>query len=452
MLDLVEWAQRFIATPSVSRDGNAAIAGLARELLSRIGLEARLDGCRHEGVEQFNLVADLSVPAGVEPAGDGLLLLTHLDTVPPGDPAAWTETGGDPFRPTRKGDALYGLGSADAKVDLVCKIAALEGLDRARLRRPIRVVGTFGEEIGLLGARRLVASGGTRGFRYALVGEPSELAGIRAHKGYAVFEARIALRPGPRTGAEPHSLELAGRSAHSSTPHLGENAIESALDALARDDVGWLCEIEGGGAVNVVPACARLAYLPAGDGDDARPGAIGYEKEPLVAFHRTWRAWLAELAGTRDADFDPDHTVANLGRIELRPHEDVCAIRFDVRPVPGVDVETVVKPLEARATVEKVRANPPLCTPRSAALVKALERAQRAAGRAPCIATKATCTEAGLLAASGGLEVLVFGAGLSVGNVHRPNEHTRISELEAARRVYRGVIEELCMESRPCSS
>ena len=58
--------------------------------------------------------------------------------------------------------------------------------------------------------------------------------------------------------------------------------------------------------------------------------------------------------------------------------------------------------------------------------------------------TKATCTEAGLLAEAG-LDVVVLGAGTSVGNVHRPNEHTRISQLAQARDLYREVIERLCV-------
>ena len=62
-----------------------------------------------------------------------------------------------------------------------------------RFRRRVRLVGTYGEEIGLRGARRLVRSGKTRGFRFALVGEPSELVAIHAHKGYAVYEARAGL-------------------------------------------------------------------------------------------------------------------------------------------------------------------------------------------------------------------------------------------------------------------
>jgi di/tripeptidase len=59
------------------------------------------------------------------------------------------------------------------------------------------------------------------------------------------------------------------------------------------------------------------------------------------------------------------------------------------------------------------------------------------------VTTKATCTEAGLLAEAG-LEALVLGAGPSVGNVHRPNEHTCIAELAKARDLYRALLSSFC--------
>ena len=79
-------------------------------------------------------------------------------------------------------------------------------------------------------------------------------------------------------------------------------------------------------------------------------------------------------------------------------------------------------------------------------LVRAVARAQQNAGLGARIATKATCTEAGLLAEAG-LDCLVLGPGLSVGNVHRPNEHTRVPELHRAREIYRDAIRALCCEA-----
>ena len=432
MLDVVAWAERFIATPSVSRDGNAGIAECARQLLAEAGLEARLLPTDLDGVTHYTLMADAG-PAPREP-GDGLLLLTHLDTVPPGEHAAWTATGGDPWNPVRDGDRLYGLGSADAKVDLVCKAAALAETDLGALRRPLRVVGTFAEEIGLVGARQLVRSGGVRGFGAALVGEPSELTGIVAHKGYAVFRAAVPLARLADAPADAERLEFCGEPAHSSTPHLGRNAIYRALDRLAAPDVRGLVALEGGGAVNVVPGHCSLAI-------STQPA--GQDPQPVRDFYRAWRELLDSLAERRSPDFDPDHSVGSLGRVELEAGR--AMFTFDLRPIPGVDPEQAVAVLAPVAEIELVRANPPLETCLDAPLVAAVQAAQQALGLGRRIASKATCTEAGLLSQAG-LDAVVLGAGPSVGNVHRPNEYTRVPELAQARDLYRAVIARLCGE------
>src|ERR1700686_2078922 len=56
--------------------------------------------------------------AGAASDGPILILNDHLDTYPAGDPARWTKTGGDPFRPTRDGDSLYPRGTPDTRGNL----------------------------------------------------------------------------------------------------------------------------------------------------------------------------------------------------------------------------------------------------------------------------------------------------------------------------------------------
>ena len=447
MADLIAWAERFIATPSESRLGNEAIAALAAELLVELGLPARIESALVAGTRHHAVISDVGPSSG----SNGLLLVTHLDTVPPGEPAAWTATGGDPFRPTRDGDRLYGLGSADAKVDFVCKAHALAALDRARLRRPVRLVGTFGEETGMLGAHWLVERGLARGFVEALVGEPSELAAVHAHKGYAVFEARIALDR-LDSGAElfASSRVIRGVAAHSSAPTLGRNAILEALEMIESSEAPGVFALAGGTAVNVVPDRCELGLVARSTGDPWA-GPV-FTTAPLVKFAAAWRRFDESLCARRDSAFDPDHTVTSLGRVAL---EDGSAVfRFDVRPIPGDDADALVAPLRAVAAIACVRTNPPLATPRDAPLVRATEAAQRAVGLSARVATKATCTEAGVFARAG-LSAIVLGPGPSVGNVHKPNEHTRISELHRAVELYGALLERLvclvCSGDTKCS-
>ena len=436
MADLVTWAERFIATPSESRLGNAAIADVANELLGELGLAGELEAV-HAGGVQHHLV---SCEAGPAAGGTGLLLVTHLDTVPPGELAAWTATGGDPWQPVRDGDRLYGLGSADAKVDFVCKAHALAA-ERASLSAPVRLVGTFGEEIGMLGARWLVECGLTQGFGRALVGEPSELAVIHAHKGYAVYEARVRLEPLP----EPLSVAVAshdvrGAAAHSSSPELGKNALLAALALLEESGAVGVAALAGGGAVNVVPERCQIALASETRGAPDVLDAPVYAAKPLVKFLAAWRALEASLRARRDARFSPSHSVASLGRVAL---EDGCAVfALDVRPIPGDDAERLLAPLADAAELRVVRKNPALETARDSALVRALEAAQRDAGLPVRVETKATCTEAGIFAAAG-LEAVVLGPGTSVGNVHKPNEHTRVSQLHQAVSLYRAALARL---------
>ncbi|MFQ5698978.1 MAG: M20 family metallopeptidase [Myxococcota bacterium] len=422
---LLDWAGRFISTPSVSREGNREVAELAVEMLRSIGLDPVLDPACGKDRTQVNVVADLGRPTA---RSGGLLLVTHLDTVPPGDPSRWTATAGDPFAPTLVGDRLYGLGSADAKVDLCCKAVGLASLAGQPLRHPVRVVATFGEEIGLLGARHLCANGGARGFEMALVGEPSGLTAIHAHKGYAVFEARLPVRAESTRAGDSELLEVAGESAHSSTPHLGRNAIEVALERIARAGEVGVAALEGGGSVNQVPDRCRVQL------------GRGYPAGPLAAFHTAWRRLRASLEERRDPRFDPPFTVGNLGRVELRDRRPV--FRFDLRPVPGVDPIAAVAPLQESAEVELLRANPPLETDSDGPLMRTLCASMQALGLPVRTGTKATCTEAGLLSREG-LQAVVIGAGESVGNVHRPNEHTLVSQLHQMSELYTRALQRL---------
>jgi acetylornithine deacetylase/succinyl-diaminopimelate desuccinylase-like protein len=304
----------------------------------------------------------------------------------------------------------------------------------------VRLVGTFGEEIGLIGARWLVENGLAQDFTQALVGEPSELAAVHAHKGYAVFEARVALeRLDVASPLFATTRVVRGEAAHSSAPLLGKNAILEALDELASGDALGVSALSGGAAVNVVPdrcELGRVGKTGSGDGFDG----AAYGKAPLVAFLAAWRRLESALGARRDPAFDPDRSVASLGRVSL---ENAHAVfRFDVRPIPGDDAEALVAPLRHVAEIACVRANPPLATKRDAPLVQALEAAQREVGLPARVTTKATCTEAGLLA-SAGLDAIVLGPGPSVGNVHKPNEHTRISELHRAVELYAALFERL---------
>jgi len=68
-------------------------------------------------------------------SGDGpsLIVNDHLDTYPAGDPAGWTMTDGQPYRPTRHDDRLYARGTSDTRGNLACTLLAAKAIRDAGL-------------------------------------------------------------------------------------------------------------------------------------------------------------------------------------------------------------------------------------------------------------------------------------------------------------------------------
>src|SRR4051812_43531209 len=129
MKRLLEEAKRMIRINSVTTHGNEELANYVHGLLHERGLKASLQQVTHslEGVSkrQFNVIGILGDPLVDKKTRKGLLLNTHLDTVSPGLSENWTETGGDAFSATVRDGKIYGLGSADVKLDFLCKLHAL---------------------------------------------------------------------------------------------------------------------------------------------------------------------------------------------------------------------------------------------------------------------------------------------------------------------------------------
>ncbi|MBB6636389.1 M20 family metallopeptidase [Cohnella thailandensis] len=157
-----------------------------------------------------NVLARLKGTGG----GRTVILNTHMDVVPAG--AGWSE---DPFEMVVKGDRAYGRGVMDAKGPLAAMMAAVEAIAASGIELPGDVVlaAVVDEEAASIGARRLPE--GLTG-DLAVVGEATNGQLAIAHRG--------SVRP---------VLVADGVSAHSSTPHLGVNAVMLMARALvALDD------------------------------------------------------------------------------------------------------------------------------------------------------------------------------------------------------------------------
>ncbi|MFI5339524.1 MAG: M20 family metallopeptidase [Candidatus Methylomirabilales bacterium] len=170
-----------IAIPSFGVQEEAIVGYLVKRFGSQ-GIHCRvteLDG------KPLNVVAEV---------GEGpraIVLNSHVDTVPPGDPAPWLT---DPLTPVEKDGLVYGRGAMDAKGCLTAMIVAFETLARKRDGLPGRVILTAvgAEERGGLGTKTEVA----RGLKAdaAIVGESSCLVPMVAHKGVLRLEVEVTGR------------------------------------------------------------------------------------------------------------------------------------------------------------------------------------------------------------------------------------------------------------------
>ena len=188
---------------SVSSRSNAEIVAYLERRCEGLGLITRRWPYADEhGVEKINLVALTQDVEEVE-----LALVGHTDTVPY-DPN-WAEA----TNLTERDGKLYGRGACDTKGFIA---AALTAVENSRPDKPLALIFTADEEVGLVGAKKLAQAKPLR-VRYSIVGEPTSLRPIRAGKGYSLAEVIVK-----------------GREAHSAYPALGASAVFRAARLINR--------------------------------------------------------------------------------------------------------------------------------------------------------------------------------------------------------------------------
>ncbi|MEZ7750423.1 acetylornithine deacetylase [Haemophilus sputorum] len=254
-MEFLERYRQLIALPTISSlDANEDLSNktlieLLANWLSDLGFKTEIlpvEGAR----QKYNLLATYGEGEG------GLLLAGHTDTVP-FDEGRWTF---DPFTLTEQAGKLYGLGTADMKGFFAFVVDVVSRLDLSQTRKPIRILATADEETTMLGARTFAQHSQIRP-DCAIIGEPTSLVPIRAHKGHM-----------------GEAIRITGKSGHSSDPDRGINAIELMHEATGhllkmRDELKTLYRndffkvpyptmnlgnIHGGDAINRICACCEL--------------------------------------------------------------------------------------------------------------------------------------------------------------------------------------------------
>jgi acetylornithine deacetylase len=205
-----ETLAELVAIDSVSSRSNSTIADYLAQRCGALGFQVkRLPYKDDNGVEKTNLIALAGTEFSQGAPEVELALVGHTDTVPY-DPN-WT----DALKLTEREGKLYGRGACDTKAFIAAALTALHTIDLTNLAKPLALVFTADEEIGLIGAKRLAEARAIHS-RYAIVGEPTSLRPMRAGKGYCLAE-----------------ITIKGREAHSAYPALGSSAIFGAARLIA---------------------------------------------------------------------------------------------------------------------------------------------------------------------------------------------------------------------------
>jgi succinyl-diaminopimelate desuccinylase len=209
--ELVDLTIRLVQTPTENPPGNEKVAAqFLKPLLSKMGFKVKTI-LSPKG--RWNLVAEKRWGRG----GRALIFNGHLDVVPAGDPSQWRYP---PFQGKLHKGKIYGRGASDMKSGIASFIHALSTIEwsRTHLHQGAVILHLVSDEEshGHQGMGFLTQRGGIQGDA-VLVGEPTDLHPIIAHKG------ALWLR-----------ISTFGKSAHSARPHLGVNAIDKMMKLVDR--------------------------------------------------------------------------------------------------------------------------------------------------------------------------------------------------------------------------
>jgi acetylornithine deacetylase len=380
-VDVLKFLRDLIAIPSVnpmlaaaSEPVERAVADYIESSFWRAGIDCERQAVA-EGRENVIAIVSASDP-GHHSKRDGLMLNSHMDTVPVAHMAI------DPFDPVMRDGCVYGRGSCDAKASIAAMMAALIAHAERHLRPcPIIFVATADEEFTFAGAWKLIERDWP--VAAAVVGEPTRLASIIAHKGVARLKVRVR-----------------GRSAHGATPHLGRSAIyDGARVALALE--AYAAELT-----------KRAAHPLLG--------------QPTINVGR--------VGGGQAVNIVPDSCEFEIER-RLLPGEDVFVVISEceawVRKRAGEDVEVMFE--------EPFLIDPPLETSRDAGIVQALAEAHAAVVGHPGEIEGAHYGTDGSKLARAGIEAVVCGPG-DIAQAHTKAEFVRVEQVEMAVRLYKHLI------------
>lgn len=364
-MTVTEILDRLIGFPSVVGKPNGDIVNWISDYLVEQGVHVRLlKGPEGDRSNLFATIGPKDMP--------GYILSGHMDVVPAGEP----EWASSPFILRRDNDKLFGRGASDMKGFLASVLAAVPVLAKAGLSRPIHIAFSYDEEAGCRGVPHLIARLPELCVKPlgAIIGEPSNMQAVRAHKGKAA--ARVTVQ---------------GHSGHSSRPDLGLNAIHAMAEVLNA----------------AVDAAEALTHGPLD-----------------LAFEPPYSSLQAGvISGGQALNIIPDNCVLEL---EARAVSGINPVGL-LGPIKAKAEALVAKGF--KVDWAELSAYPALSLPADAALAVLLKELT---GKEP-LGAVSYGTEAGLYQAAG-IDAIICGPG-DIGRAHKPNEYILESELADCQRM-----------------
>jgi succinyl-diaminopimelate desuccinylase len=208
-MDVISLTRKLLSFNTINPPGNEGeIAKFVGGLLA--GHSFKIEYPVFE-VNRLHLIAEKGLSSKRPP----IVLSGHFDTVPLGN-KSWSV---DPFKGTVKDGRLWGRGSSDMKGGLAAMIlASIGAFADTPPEGGIRLIFSAGEELGCQGISKLVRENAGLGEANAIiVGEPTANLPVTGHKGALYLKAVTT-----------------GKTAHSSMPELGINAIYKAAAAIMK--------------------------------------------------------------------------------------------------------------------------------------------------------------------------------------------------------------------------
>jgi acetylornithine deacetylase len=361
------------ANPSIDTSNKAVIDHLAEQFES-LGFECELIPIPGSETTKFNLIAALGSGPG------GLVLAGHTDTVPL-DEELWSV---DPFKVTQRDGKLFGLGVTDMKGFFPIIMEAVKPLLDKSFKEPLIVLATADEETSMQGARSIAQLGRPKA-RAAIIGEPTGLRPVKAHKGIMM-----------------DSVRLLGHSGHSSDPSLGNNALD-AMHAVISDLMTYREELKcryNSDLFSIPHPTLNLGVIHGGDNPN-------------------------RICGHCELEFD----------IRLMPGMHIETVRAQIRN----RIATLMDPLGIQFELAALFTGvPAFFADENSALLRTAEKLTGHSGISVAFGTE------GPFLQELGMDTIIMGPG-NIDQAHQPDEYMSIDMIEPCINVLQKMISHYCL-------